>query len=359
MTVAPLNLTRFDRTCHPPTWARGPHLQTILGNYLPSVGPEGVGEERLVDLGDGDRLRGEVWAGTSDTVVLIFHGLGGSTEAPYVRRTLRWLQGAGHTGWAFNHRGCGSGRGLAAQPYHSGRADDVGAVIGAARAAHPDHRILAIGYSLSGNALLLNLGEGIGVFPKPDAAIAVNPPVDLRVCADLLGTGFNRLYDIRFIKRCLEAVRQREEDGLIPKGSFKPRWWRDLQTFDDDFTAPAGGFQDRFDYYARCSAGPHLANITTPTVILQSADDPFVAAQGVIEAPKSDAVFLHLEATGGHMGYLDATIPDRRWMDEAVSHYLEELRVRLGCQVQARSSRLEAQEITEEPAFTEPQGSAP
>lgn len=56
-------------------------------------------------------------------------------------------------------------------------AGDLGAVFAEAR-RRGKGSVLAIGFSLSGNALLLNLGEGHdGPHPKPDCAIAVNPPV--------------------------------------------------------------------------------------------------------------------------------------------------------------------------------------
>lgn len=278
-------------------------------------------------LKDGDALAGRAWAGISDSVVLLFHGLAGSHDAAYMNRAVRLSQKRGHTVWAMNHRGCGEGRGLAKGTYHSGRADDLGEVIRTARQAHPDKRIAVIGFSLSGNALLLNLGEGIGIFEKPDVAIAVNPPIDLARCALLLKSGFNRVYDLRFVVRCRRAVRERVEDGLIPDIYPIPRFCT-LTDFDDYYTAPASGFKNREDYYARCSAGPHLAKIKTPTVILMAEDDPFVAVESFRDFPVSDAIHLHIEATGGHMGYVAAKNHGdlfHRWLDGALGHYLDAL----------------------------------
>ncbi len=310
--------------CEAPWWGSGAHLQTILGNQLPSPKPGSAGEAFRVTLADGDVLAGRAWAGSSDTVVLLFHGLGGSHDAAYMNRAVILALGRGHTVWALNHRGCGEGRGLARGTYHSGRADDLGDVIQAARAQHPGKRIAAIGFSLSGNALLLNLGEGIGTFAKPDVAIAVNPPIDLGRCAVLIKTGLNRIYDLRFVFRCRRAVRERVEDGLIPDIYRIPRFCT-LTDFDDLYTAPAGGFRDREDYYSRCSAGPHLAKIRTPAVILSAEDDPFVAVESFWDSPVSDSVHLHLEKTGGHMGYVARGTSSHRWLDHALGHYLDAL----------------------------------
>jgi predicted alpha/beta-fold hydrolase len=33
-----------------------------------------------------------------------------------------------------------------------------------------------------------------------------------------------------------------------------------------------------------------------------------------------------VERFGGHMGYVSGNLPDRRWLDYALEHYLNELR---------------------------------
>jgi hypothetical protein len=308
--------------CVPPSWARSGHLQTIFGNYLPSPQCIRPSEPIRIELPDGDALAGRSFVGKSDVLVLIFHGLGGDASAHYVQRTAELAQRRGHAVWTLNHRGCGEGRGLAKGTYHSGRGDDLGAVFANARIRHPGKRLLAIGFSLSGNALLYNLGRH--AWAEPDCAIAVNPPVNLERSAILIKTGLNRLYDLRFVRRCRTAVRERQVDGLLPD-RYLTRWSMTLHDFDNAYTAPAGGFRDREDYYATCSAGPWLADIRKPTVILTSQDDPFVAWQDHAEAPKSPSVHLHLEPVGGHMGYLSRDVPGRRWLDLALGRYMDGL----------------------------------
>ena len=318
-------LARPPLPCRPPWWARGGHLQTILGNYLPGEEPTFPSEPFSIPLADGDRLTGHHYQGETDVLVLVFHGLGGDDQAHYVRRTVSLARGLGHHVWTLNHRGCGTGRSLAVKPYHSGSGDDLGAAFAAGRERHPDLRQLAVGYSLSANALLLNLGLGLpGPAAHPDYAIAVNPPVDLAACSAAIHGGVSRLYELRFIRRCRAAIQQRVADGLI--GNVYPTWpTMSLRQFDETYTAKAGGFLNADDYYAHCSARHHLAKITVPTVLLMAQDDPFIPWRHAVEELPSPSVHLHLEPCGGHMGYLSRDLPGHRWLPYAVAHYAQEL----------------------------------
>ena len=311
--------------CRPPWWAASGHWQTILGNYLPGKSPDHPSEPFLLPLRDGDQLAGRQYPGETDVLALVFHGLGGDDQAHYVRRTVALARKLGHHVWTVNHRGCGEGRGLAKKPYHSGSGDDLGAVFAAARERLPHLRQLAVGYSLSANALLVTLGGGLPEpAAQPDAAIAVNPPVDLGACSDTIHRGLSRLYELRFIRRCRDAIQQRIEDGLI-SDSYRTWPLMSLREFDDAYTTKAAGFRDADDYYTRCSARHHLSRITVPTVILMAKDDPFIPWQHAVQANPSPAVHLHLEPRGGHMGYLSRDLPGHRWLPYAVEHYAKEL----------------------------------
>ncbi len=320
-----MRLPRPTLPCRPPWWAAGAHLQTALANYLPEAPLTEPWTPVEVALSDGDRLVGRQFQGPGPDLLCAFHGLGGDDERPYMRRAVRLGLDRGLSVWAMNHRGCGRGRGLAAGTYHSGVAGDLGAVFAHAR-SRGFRRVLALGFSLSGNALLLNLGGGHdGPHPLPDAALAVNPPVNLARCSALISRWSNRPYDRYFVKKVVRSVREREAVGLIPAGRYLVHDRMSLADFDSAYTAPAGGFRDRDDYYARCSALPHLSRITVPTVILHAEDDPFVDAADLRSADLGPGVHLHLEGTGGHMGYLSRDLPDRRWLAHALGHYLDRL----------------------------------
>jgi predicted alpha/beta-fold hydrolase len=311
-----LVLERPGLACLAPPWARGGHLQTLAAQFLPSPTPVLPWERTRLDLDDGDALALRMLPGTTDLVVHLFHGLGGSADGHYLRRASARLRDLGHTVVAVNHRGAGEGAGWARRPYHSGATRDLEAVLAFGKARFPGRRHLAVGFSISANILLLLLGRGGQALP--DAALAVNPPVDLEACSRRLVTGFNRVYDQYFVRRLRKDVLARPGAPALPATPT-------LRAFDAVYTAAQAGFPTRDAYYAQCSCGPHLGGIAVPTVILSSLNDPFAPGGDLDRFPPSPAVHVHLEATGGHMGYLSRNVAGYRWLEYALAHYVQAL----------------------------------
>jgi len=311
--------------CRQPFWARGGHPQTIIAHLLPSPSPQITGQQHIIPLPDGDQLTASYYVGHSDEVMLyLFHGLGGHIDSDYIRRMTRIGLERGYHVMAVNHRGCGSGDGLAVHPYHSGRAEDLSAVIQYGRDKHPQKRHIAIGFSLSGNALLL-LQAGYRGQVQPDLGISVNAPIRLDKAALAIKTGLNRIYDLRFVRKCQKAVRDRYEKGLI-QTQYKFPIFNTLYGFDQIYTAPAGGFKDRYHYYDSCSAAPYLEKIKSPTVVLTSRDDPMVDVKNYETAKYAPDVWLHIEKHGGHMGYLtneQTPLGGNRWLDYALDGFIK------------------------------------
>ena len=307
--------------CTPPVWARTGHLQTILGHLLPSEKVTENGLSLNVTLEkETERIHSTYLKGTSKFAIYLFHGLGGTAEASYMQRTAVKARAMGHHVFINNHRGCGMGAGLAAEPYHSGRADDLSKVIAFGREMLPDHKHIAIGFSLSANALLL-LAAKVRAEVQPDYAITVNGPINLDRASINLQSGLNKIYDKRFTSELETYMKKNRPEDI---GDFS--LVEDLRDFDQRYTAPLGGFKDRDDYYKTCSAKQYLKDINIPTVIITADDDPFVSVQDYREANYSPMTVLHIEKHGGHMGYLmKKGLGCERWLDLALGTYLEKL----------------------------------
>jgi predicted alpha/beta-fold hydrolase len=321
--------------CVPPAWARGGHAQTILGHLLPSRAARALGElddgsrdERVeFALPDGDRLVARHAPGRGNAVLYLFHGIASEISAAYMVRTAALGRALGWDVYRVNHRGCGEGQGLARRPYHSGRAEDLSEAIRAGRARHPGKRHIAVGFSLSANALLLLLTGRRGEV-QPDAAIAVNGPIHLANAAQLLEQGMNRVYDLRFSIECRMDVAYRRRRGLLGDRRYRFPWLASLREFDAIYTCPESGFPSREEYYSTCSTHEHLAAVRVPTVLLTAQDDPFIDYRDYVGAARSEHVHLHVEPHGGHLGYLTARptpLGSDRWLDYALWEYLKAL----------------------------------
>ncbi|MGZ3780833.1 MAG: YheT family hydrolase [Pseudobdellovibrionaceae bacterium] len=302
--------------CKAPFWADSGHGQTLWGHFLKSPKLEYLGKNFEVDLPDGDRLFCFYLPGTSNIVVSLFHGLSGDVYADYMQRAALLCQKMGHTVVLVNHRGAAHGMAYAKRPYHSGRAEDVSAVIAKLRQMFPDKKQISVGYSMSANILLCLLGGFRGNM-KPDAGITVNAPLNLDKGSRLLKTGFNRVYDLRFVLRLRKDVKEKHRLGLIEEPYQIPPWTT-VYDFDQIYTAPASGFQDREDYYRKCSSIHYVSNIDVPTYILTAEDDPFVSVEDYFTAPFSKYAQVHIEERGGHLGYLSQLLTplgSNRWLD--------------------------------------------
>jgi len=258
--------------------------------------------------------------------VLLMHGLGGHADSSYMQRLAgKFLQ----RGWAtfrLNHRASGQGRGLSKGIYHAGKSEDVQPVLHAIAKLCPEQKIVAVGFSLSGNMLLKYLGEGKHLPPKNFCgAIAVSPPLDLTLSAQAIARPRNRLYDLRFT-RLLKKLVAEQQNSFADFPRFDLPGNLTIYGFDEIVTAPLHGFASAEDYYARCSAKQFLGGIAHPAVILAADNDPFVPKESYLDLPPNALVKLHVTRSGGHMGFIAAyktSWGDYRWMDEAILHYAE------------------------------------
>ena len=303
-----------------PWWLPGGHLQTIIGALSPA--PRVAFSRETWETPDGDFIEID-WAGAPDAerLLVLFHGLEGSSQSPYAR-TLAVEALA--RGWRFvlpHFRGCSGKLNRLPRAYHSGGTDELDWILRrlAQGAAGP---ILAAGVSLGGNVLLKWLGErGADAARSVRRAAAVSAPIDLAACGNALDRGFNR----RTYTRVFLATLKAKAFAKRRLGHFEfdeRRLWsaRTLREYDDLITAPLHGFRDTDDYWTRAASAPWLARIEVPTLVLNARNDPFLPAAALERAARgaASAVVLEFPHTGGHAGF-----PGRgRWLSRRVLDFL-------------------------------------
>jgi predicted alpha/beta-fold hydrolase len=315
----------------PPAWLTGGHRQTLAGHWLRRVTRWPLPVVDLpVDAGEGVRLllRASWQPGPREErpALLIVHGLGGSDASSYTVSLGRHAYAAGWHVVRMNMRGCGEGEALCPLLYNAGLDTDLLAVVDELGRRVP--QLAIVGFSLGANLALLMLGRRRSVLPPGLVAVAaVSPPVDLAACADAIEARENRLYARRFVRMLAGSYRRRSaaRPDLFPAGL--EHGLRTVREFDDRITAPFGGYAGAADYYARSSAGPWLAAIDRPTLLVAAADDPMIPVASVERWPISPAVTREITTTGGHVGFVaPSRAPGWFWAADRALAFVESRR---------------------------------
>ena len=259
-------------------------------------------------------------------VVVLLHGLEGSTRRGYMSGMFHHLFVRGLRGVGMNFRGCGGEPNRVARFYHSGETGDLAHVVAELRGRHPGRPIGAAGFSLGGNVLLKHLGER-GHDAGIAAAVAVSVPCDLAGCAARLSGGVaGRTYGSHFLRALRRKVRAKRRllEGVVDVERALAA--RTLRDYDDALTAPLHGFFGADDYYERADLRRHLPSIRVPTLLVQSRDDPFLPRGAIPETavtanPHITAAFTD---RGGHLGFVEGALPWRRrfWAERVGASFL-------------------------------------
>ena len=273
-----------------PPWIGG-DLQTLRDTLRPVRLPPSYGQPLPFPLPGGEQLLGVLDAPTDgrlpEALVLLLHGLGGSSEREGLRRMGLALQDAGLAVLRLNLRGAGAGRTLAAGTYAAECNADLLPVLGQLRSLAAGRPLLGVGLSLGGtillNAVLASEGER-----ALDGLVCLSSPLDLAACSDQIERPRNRLYARWLLKRLVDqtladpfGVLDSERLALTTGGGSVS-----IRGFDQAITAPRWGHASVEDYYARASPlqdllaglqGPGLP----PLLLVHAEDDPWVPVASI------------------------------------------------------------------------------
>ncbi|TCJ12337.1 alpha/beta fold hydrolase [Parasulfuritortus cantonensis] len=299
-----------------PAWLPGGDLQTIWAVAVPRP-PVAYRRERW-ELPDGDFIDLDWLDGPAGApLVVLFHGLEGSSDSHYARFLMAALAGRGWRGVVAHFRGCSGEVNRLARAYHSGDSAEIERILTRLHADAAGAPLHAVGVSLGGNALLKWLGErGADAARWLGRAAAVSAPLDLPAAGATLDRGFGRVYGLRFLGTLKEKARAKLGRHPLPYDRAALARVNTLHAFDSVVTAPLHGFRDADDYWTRCASKPYLKGIGLPTLVLNARNDPFMPAASL---PGADAVAacvtLDFPDQGGHVGFLSGPPPGNQdWL---------------------------------------------
>lgn len=333
--------------CHaytPPFWLAGGHLQTIIPSLF-HQGPDIQYHRERWELADGDFIDVDWTAASaanpekldtvafscdtdsSQPVLVIFHGLEGSSQSQYVKSLLGNALAKGWLGVAIHFRGCSGTPNRLPRTYYAGDSEEIDMMLARVRSRYPRNPLYAVGYSLGGNALLKWLGEfGPRQRLPIMKAVAVSAPMDLRASAISIDSGLNRIFYSRMFVNSMRPkalALAKRFPGLLNERSIINA--NGIEDMDNAVTAVLYGAKSALDYYQKNAAKPYLKTINLPTLIINAKNDPFMPAIFLPTADEVSAwVTLDYQQQGGHVGFF-AFRPSQAqgWLAQRIVEFLD------------------------------------
>lgn len=265
----------------------------------------------------------------SETLVLLIHGLEGSSESKYMAANTNHLNSLGIDTVCFNLRGCSGEDNLLLSTYHSGKTEDVDFLVNHLLEHYNYKNIIIIGFSLGGNLTLKYLGEkSEAISFRIKGGIAVSVPVDIATAEKEMDKLKNKLYMEMFFKtmknKILEKAHKFPEYKLDKDKLFKATKFKHLEYI---YTAPVFGFDSPEDYWDKASSKPYLLKIKKPTLLINAKDDTFLSKEcyPYKEAENSEFFFFEDTKYGGHVGFMTSFKPhENKWLEYRIVRFIKE-----------------------------------
>lgn len=321
-----------ERAFEPHPLLRNGHLMTIAAAFWQRKFALPAAEDRLFHVAEETQILGRChWqpgARRDAPVLVLVHGLEGSSESLYMLGIAELAYARGFHVVRLNQRNCGGTERLTPTLYNSGLSGDYRAVLEELAEGDGFGAICFAGYSMGGNLVTKMAGELGDAAPTALRVIcAVCPALDLAACADALERPDNFVYERYFVRGLLK--RYAHKAALFPERYRRDGFGavRTVREFDEKITAPNFGFHGAAEYYERSSARRVLAQVRVPTLVVTAQDDPFVpyaatVAAGVWENP---AITFEAPEYGGHCAFISRHGgKDRFWAERRIVEFCEE-----------------------------------
>ena len=309
----------------------GGDLQTMRNTLLRISPPLEGGEAWLIPLDDGDQLLGyyhKTPLTKAKGLIIIAHGLAGDADSSYVRFLSIAAMARGYDALRLNLRGTGAGHLLARSSYHAGRADDLQAVCFAMADRLPDTPLFLSAYSLGGT-MAVNMVSRLTLPPTLAGVISFCAPLDMMASAKRFHAPRNTLYNRHFTKALIKLTMARYErdPSILPDGlsCARIRQVKTVREFDDIFTSKIAGFTDANDYYRGTTPLDNIKDITVPTLVVHSDNDPLIPVQAYRKIKTHDRVFCVITRGGGHVGFHSRNQSFDCWQTQLALQFFDQM----------------------------------
>lgn len=308
-----------------PIYLFSSHLETIVPSAFRKVDGVKYVRERL-ELVDGDFLDIDWLKSSNKKLVIISHGLEGSSGRPYVTGMAKFFSASGWDALAWNCRSCSGEMNRLPRLYHHGATDDLSAIVEHALDGGNYDTVALVGFSMGGSMSLKYLGErGVGVRNEIIGAAVFSVPCNLWDSAVQLGMRKNRFYKDRFLNKLKEKIKIKAtmHPDVVDAAGIDAI--KDFGAFDERYTAPLHGFISREDFYLKATSNQFYPMLQRPALVVNALNDPLLGPKCYPHELARESNYLYLETPklGGHVGFMQTGHVS--WAESRALEFLEGL----------------------------------
>jgi len=316
----------LENSYHPSTILQNGFINTVYRTFTSSK--DIAYDRRRIFTKDADFLDIDFIHQPSKTLVIVLHGLEGSSQSTYVKDLVNHLTTQELAVASLNFRSCSGEDNLKLQSYHSGKTDDLDTTIQYISQHFDYTNLCLIGFSMGGSMVLKYVGENEQLDIKIRCAMAVSVPCDLAGSSLELSKKHNYIFMQRFLRSLKKKTFQKlvkYPNTVIKKDAVKNA--QNFFDFDAAVTAPIFGFKSAQDYWEKNSCKPFLKHIKIPTLLINALDDSFLSKScHPFEVAKTSKYFHFLPTThGGHVGFNHPFIgQSEQWLEKKLFSFLQQ-----------------------------------
>ncbi|MCF8058638.1 MAG: alpha/beta fold hydrolase [Bacteriovoracaceae bacterium] len=312
-----------------PAFMANGHFQTIYPYFFRKVKEVEFTRERI-ELEDGDFIDIDYIDNQAKSLVVLSHGLEGSSNTGYIRGMAKFLSESTNVDvLAWNMRSCSGEINRKDHFYHAASCDDLSEVIKHMKNKKSYDHVHLVGFSLGGNltAFYASTVEEQKL-SEISSATVFSGTLHLASSIDKLkDSQIGNFYSESFLVTMRKKAMEKQKLGILDIDPEQIKNCKDFYDFDDLITAPTSGFKNAKHYYEEASAINVLHKVKVPTLLIQSKDDPFLTKEcfPIRKAYRNKNLFLEMTPTGGHVGFMTLDKKLMFWGEERTLQFITEV----------------------------------
>lgn len=233
-----------------------------------------------------------------DRLLLILHGLGGSSQSRYSLRAARAARKLGLSSLRVNFRGCDR---LGEDIYHAGLTCDLAGIL-KSQALAPYSRIYLLGYSMGGHVSLLFATEVTD--PRVRGVAAICSPLDLKKAVETFDQPSCWIYRRHVLHGLHEIYDKVAARRSCPLPSTEVARVRRIYDWDRLVVVPRFDFASPEEYYREMSVGFRLRELRIPAFLLAVEDDPLILRESILAVGRiPEQLEVRWARRGGHVSF--------------------------------------------------------